>query len=55
MVSKVSFYRLGHFEPVGSGTTKFYLGPDFCPQKDETLNFHLQQLISIYLDPGRIF
>ena len=55
MVSKVSFFRVDQFEPVGCGTTSYQTGPIFGPQKDGKVNFHLQQKFQVYLKPTRIF
>ena len=52
---KSLFYRVDQFEPVGSGTTSYQLGPIFCPQKDGKVNFHLQQKFKVYHEPARIF
>ena len=51
----IDYRRKWSIEQAGSGTTKFQLGLDFCPRKDETLSFRLQQSHWVYLDPGRIF
>ena len=39
---KSLFFRVDQSEPVGSGTTSYRTGPNFCPQQDGKVNFHLQ-------------